>query len=108
MVARTKGAPSVVFPNSSNFTRGLACERRLKYSTTCAHEASLRSSPGRKPSTSSGAGTRAAGIRVLLNILLLRCALVCNPKDEKERRRAMTNKKLKARLGMREKLPEVY
>src|SRR5687767_3674260 len=61
MAARTKGAPSVVLPSSSKRTRGLAASRRRKYSTVCAHEASLRSSPGRKPSTSSGAGTAAGG-----------------------------------------------
>src|SRR3954469_11137202 len=106
MVAMTKGAPIVDLPNSSNTTRSLAASSRLKYSTTLAQAASLRSSPGRKPSTSSGAGTRAAA-RVICRDVPLRCALVCKPNDENERERAMASRKLSARRGMRENLQEV-
>src|SRR5262245_45359076 len=60
MVAITNGLFIDVRPNVSNFTRSLDWSSRSKYSTIWFHEASLRSSPGTNPSTSSGAGMAAA------------------------------------------------
>src|SRR5688572_8933147 len=59
MVAITNGLFIEVLPSVSNFTRSLDCSSRSKYSTIWFQEASLRSSPGTKPSTSSGAGMAA-------------------------------------------------
>ena len=47
----------VVLPIVWKETRSLDSSNRLKYSTTCSHEASLRSSPGWNPRTSFGVGT---------------------------------------------------
>src|SRR6185503_19962548 len=68
MVAITNGLFIDVLPNVSNFTRSLDWSSRSKYSTISFHDASLRSSPGKNPSTSSGAGI-AARLDVLCDVV---------------------------------------